>query len=169
MRKPNKTLYLCQAALIAALYVALTFLAKLLGLDSGVIQVRFSEMLCLLPIFTPAAIPGVTLGCFLANLLGGAVILDTIVGPIATLIGALGTYWLRKNKWLAALPPVLSNALIVPFILAYGYGAPDAIPFMMLTVGAGEIISIYVLGMLFVKAAEKPLLKLTRNSPWTAT
>ncbi len=163
MRKPNKTLYLCQAALIAALYVALTFLAKALGLDSGVIQVRFSEALCLLPIFTSAAIPGVTIGCFLANLLGGAVIMDIIVGPIATLIGALGTYWLRRNKWLAALPPVLSNALIVPFILSYGYGVPDAIPFMMLTVGAGEVISIYILGMLFIKLAEKPLQKLSQK------
>lgn len=162
MYKSNKTLYICQAALIAALYVALTFLAKALGLDSNVIQVRFSEALCLLPVFTPAAIPGVTLGCFLANLLGSAVVLDIICGPIATLIGALGTYWLRRNKWLAALPPVLSNALIVPFILAFGYGATEAIPFMMLTVGMGEVLSIYGLGMLLVKVADKPLRRLSK-------
>ncbi len=162
MYKPNKTLYLCQAALIAALYVALTFLAKALGLDSNVIQIRFSEALCLLPIFTSAAIPGVTLGCFLANLLGSAVFLDIIGGPIATLIGALGTYWLRRNKWLAALPPVLSNALIVPFILAFGYGVTEAIPFMMLTVGIGEVISIYGLGMLLATVADRPLRRLSR-------
>ena len=151
MRKHSqRTRYICHAALIAALYVVLTYVAKAFSLDSEVIQVRLSEMLCLLPIFTPAAIPGVTIGCLLANVMTGAVALDIIAGPIATLLGALGTYYLRKNKWLAAFPPVLSNALIVPFILSYGYGVPDAIPFMMLTVGIGEIISIYVLGMLLI-------------------
>ncbi len=156
----NKTLYLCQAAVIAALYVALTFLANLLGLGSGVIQVRFSEMLCLLPIFLPAAIPGVTIGCFLSALLTGAVWLDILVGPVATLIGAVGTYLLRKHVWLAPLPPILSNALIIPFVLAYGYGAEEAIPFMMLTVGLGEVLSIYVLGMLFLRVARRPLQEL---------
>ena len=120
MKQQNKrrTIYLCQAALIAALYVVLTLLAQALGLGSGAIQVRFSEMLCLLPIFLPAAVPGVTVGCFLSALLTGAAWMDILVGPIATLIGAIGTYLLRKNKWLAALPPVLSNALIIPFVLA---------------------------------------------------
>ena len=156
----NRTLYLCQAALIASLYVLLTFLAQMLGMGSGVIQVRFSEALCLLPIVLPSAIPGVTLGCFLANFLTHAAPLDVIVGPIATLIGALGTYLLRKNRWLAALPPVLSNALIIPFVLAYGYGMEETIPFMMLTVGIGEILSIYVLGMVLFYAAEPFLKKL---------
>ncbi|MBE6547235.1 MAG: QueT transporter family protein [Ruminococcaceae bacterium] len=155
----NKTLFLCYGAIIAALYVVLTLLANLLGVGSGVIQVRFSEMLCLLPIFLPAAIPGVTVGCFLSALLTGAVWLDILVGPIATLIGAVGTYLLRKHKWLAPLPPILSNALIIPFVLAYGYGAEEAIPLMMLTVGIGEVLSIYVLGMLFVCSAERYLKK----------
>ena len=141
-----KTLYLTQAACVAALYVVLTLLAQMLGLGSGMIQIRFSEMLCLLPIVMPSAIPGVTLGCFLANLLTGAVWMDVLIGPIATLIGALGTYALRKKPLLASIPPVLSNALIVPFILAYGYGVPDAIPLMMLTVGIGEVLSVCVLG-----------------------
>lgn len=142
-----KTLYLTQAACIAALYVILTLLAQMLGLGSGMIQIRFSEMLCLLPIVMPSAIWGVTLGCFLANLLTGAVWLDVLIGPIATLIGALGTYALRKKPILASIPPVLSNALIVPFILAYGYGLQDAIPLMMLTVAIGEILSICLLGL----------------------
>ncbi len=158
----RRTLYLCQAAMVAALYVLLTLLAQLLGMGSGVIQVRFSEMLCLLPIVLPAAIPGVTIGCFLANLLTGAVWLDILVGPVATLIGALGTYLLRKNRWLASVPPVLSNALIIPFVLAYGYGAEEAIPFMMLTVGIGELLSICVLGMLLFCASEPYLKKLNK-------
>ena len=150
-------MYWCQAAVIAALYVVLTLLANAIGLSSGMIQLRISEILCLLPMLLPSSIFGVTVGCFLANLLTGAVWLDILVGPIATLIGALGTYWLRKYKWLAPLPPVLSNALIVPFVLAYGYGAEEAIPLMMLTVGIGEVLSIYLLGMIFFRAVEKPL------------
>lgn len=153
----GRTLYWCQAAVIAALYVVLTLLANAIGLSSGIIQLRISEILCLLPMLLPSSIFGVTVGCLLANLLTGAVWLDILVGPIATLIGALGTYWLRKYKWLAPLPPVLSNALIVPFVLAYGYGAEEAIPLMMLTVGIGEVLSIYLLGMIFFRAVEKPL------------
>lgn len=147
--------FLCYGAIIAALYVVLTFLARLLGLDSGVIQIRFSEILCLLPMFFPSAIVGVTLGCFLANLLSGAIILDIIIGPIATLIGAFGTYLLRKHKYLATLPPIISNGVIIPFVLAYGYGAKDSIPFMMLTVGFGEFISIFLLGLVLIPIFEK--------------
>lgn len=146
MKRNAKTVFLCQGAIIAALYVVLTYAAKLFGLDSGVIQVRVSEMLCILPIFTPAAIPGLYLGCLISNLLTGAVWLDIIAGPIATLIGALGTYLLKKYPIVATLPPVAANALIVPFVLAYGYGIEETIPFMMLTVGIGEVISVCVLG-----------------------
>ena len=155
MNQKKRTLYVCQAAVIAALYVILTFLANLLGLASGVIQIRLSEMLCLLPMFMTSAIPGVTIGCLLANLLTGAAPLDILIGPIATLLGALGTYVLRKHRWLAPIPPILSNALIIPFVLAYGYGVEDAIWLMMITVGVGEILSVGVLGMLFVKASER--------------
>lgn len=160
MNQKQRTLYLCQAAVIAALYVILTFLANLMGLASGVIQIRLSEMLCLLPIFLPSAIPGVTIGCLLANLLTGAAALDILIGPIATLIGALGTYALRKHRWFAPIPPVLSNALIIPFVLAYGYGVEDAIWLMMITVGVGEILSVGVLGMIFVKSSERFLKKM---------
>ena len=152
-QRNKRILFLCRGAIVAALYVVLTFLAKLLGLDSGVIQVRFSEMLCILPIFMPASIPGLAVGCFLSNLLVGAHWLDILIGPMATLIGALGTYLLRKVKWLAPLPAVLSNALIIPFVLSYAYGVEDAIPFLMLTVGIGELISVYGLGgMLMISA-----------------
>ena len=145
-RSSERTLFLCEGALIAALYVSLTFLSSLIGLDKGVIQIRFSEMLCVLPVLMPAAIPGLTVGCLLSNLLFGGTLLDIIFGTLATLIGAYGTYLLRKIKWLAPLPAVLSNALIIPFVLAYGYNAQEAIPLMMLTVGAGELISVYGLG-----------------------
>ena len=151
----KKTLFICYAAIIAACYVVLTYVSRIFGLDSGVIQLRLSEMLCILPMFTSAAIPGVTLGCFLANLLTGAVPLDIFVGPVATLLGALGTYALRRFRWLAPLPPVLANALIIPFVLAYGYHVGDAIPFMMLTVGAGEILSVYGAGSLFYLSINK--------------
>ncbi|MBQ9428979.1 MAG: QueT transporter family protein [Clostridia bacterium] len=144
-KSPVKTI--TRAAVIAALYVVLTYLTNLFGLASGVIQVRFSEALCILPMFTVSAIPGLTLGCILANLLTGAVTADVIFGSLATLLGALGSYALRRIKWLAPLPPVLSNAFIVPLVLRYAYGVPDAYWFMVATVGAGELISICGIGM----------------------
>ena len=153
--KRNKTLFLCQAALVAALYVVLTYVAHLFGLDSGVIQLRISEALCLLPILMPAAIPGLYVGCLISNLLMSAVWMDILVGPIATLIGALGTYALRRHLWLALLPPVLANTLLIPPVLAFGYGATESIPFLMLTVGIGEILSIYVLGILLYVAIRR--------------
>ena len=151
----KKTRFITQAALIAALYVVLTYVANSLGLASGAIQVRFSEALTILPFFTPAAIPGLFIGCILINLLTGCALLDIIFGSIATLLGAIGTYVLRKHKWLAPLPPVLSNILIVPFVLAYVYGVPGGIPYLMATVGAGEVISCYVFGMVLLFALNK--------------
>lgn len=162
MERKGRTLFLCQGALIAALYVILTLLSRVLGLDSGAVQVRFSEMLCLLPIYFSAAIPGVTVGCFLANLLSGAVWLDLLIGPVATLIGAVGTRLLRKHPYLAPLPPILANTLLIPLVLAYGYGIEQAIPLMMLTVGLGEVISVYGLGLLMVHVAGGPLERLSR-------
>ena len=158
MKSRKKVLYLCQAAIIAALYAALTVLSSLFGLSSGAIQCRFSEALCVLPYFTPAAIPGVTLGCLISNLtVAGTSRFDIIFGTLATLIGALGTYLLRKvkiGKFLSALPPVVSNTLIIPFVLKYAYNIPDGIGFLMLTVGLGELISAGVLGTLLLLALE---------------
>lgn len=143
----KKTLFLTQAAMIAALYVALTYLANLFGLASGAIQVRISEALTILPFFTPAAIPGLAIGCFLSNLLTGCLPLDILFGSMATLLGAVGTYLLRRHKWLAPVPPILANTLIVPFVLAYVYQLEGGIPYFMLTVGIGEVISCGILGM----------------------
>ena len=148
-----KVNFICQAAMIAALYVVLTYVFS--AFASGVIQVRVSEALTVLPFFTPAAIPGLTIGCVLSNSLTGCVIWDILFGSLATLIGALGSYALRKHQWLVPLPPIIANIIIVPWVLRYAYGAPDAIPFMMVTVGVGEIISCYVLGMLNLLALKK--------------
>lgn len=147
--------FLCHAALIAALYVALTFLAALLGLSSGAIQVRFSEALCVLPAFTSAAVPGLFVGCLLANLLTGCIAPDIIFGSLATLIGAIGAYFLRKNKWLVPLPTVVANTLIIPPILRFAYGAEGSLPYFALTVGIGEILSAYVLGLLLYAVLNK--------------
>lgn len=144
----SKALLVTKAAIVAALYVVLTFVSASIGLSSGVIQLRLSEMLCILPAFTPAAIPGLFVGCIVSNLLTGCMPLDVIFGSLATLIGALGTYFLKKRKWLTPLPPIVSNTIIVPFVLSYVYGFEGSIPFFMLTVGIGEFLSCGVLGML---------------------
>lgn len=137
---------LVSGAMIAAIYVVLTELTA--PISFGPIQFRISEALCILPVFTPAAIPGLFAGCLLANLLGTAVPMDVIFGSLATLIGAYGTYRLRNRGWAACIPPIVSNAVIVPFVLRYAYGTTDLIPFMMLTVGAGEVLAVGVLGNL---------------------
>lgn len=157
-RSPARAL--CQGALIAAMYVALTVLAAQLGLSSGVIQLRLSEALCVMPLFTAAAVPGLAVGCFLANALTGAVALDVVMGAAATLIGALGTYALRRRPLPALLPPILANTVIVPWVLRYGYGVPDAIWYMMLTVGAGEVLSVGVLGFLLYLSLRRRAVRL---------
>ena len=140
----KETGFLVQGALIAALYVALTMMFA--PISFGPVQFRISEALCILPFFTPAAIPGLFLGCLISDLLGTAVIMDVICGSLATLIGAVGSYWLRQHKYLVCLPPILANTLIIPWVLRYAYGSTDLVPFMMLTVGIGEVLAIGVLG-----------------------
>ena len=143
-RTKQNTLYLTRGALIAALYVVLTQLASMMGLSSGVIQLRFSEALCILPIFMPEAIPGLFIGCLISNILAGGVFWDVVFGSIATLIGAFGAYLLRKMPekfmWVATIPTVISNMLIVPPVLMYAYGVTDSFGFLAMTVGIGEII-----------------------------
>ena len=151
--KSKKLVFICQAAVIAALYVVLTYVFS--AFASGVIQVRVSEALTVLPAITPAAIPGLVIGCLLSNTLTGCVLLDIIFGSVATLIGALGSYALRRHTWLVPIPPIVSNMIIVPFVLRFAYGATDAFPFMIATVGAGEIISCYLLGMILYGALKK--------------
>ena len=151
--------YITRGALIAAIYVALTYLSSLLGLSSGVIQFRISEALCLVPIFMPEAILGLTIGCFLSNLLTGCLFWDVLFGSLATLIGALGAYTLRKLPrkliWLSTVPTLLANAIIIPFVLIYAYGISGGYFFFMLTVGIGETVCAGIGGTLLYYSLSK--------------
>ena len=152
--KNRKNAFMTQAAMIAAIYVVLTFVFA--PFSFGQIQVRIAESLTILPLFTPAAIPGLFVGCLIGNILGGGILPDIIFGSLATLIGAFFTYLLRKqNKYLGPVPPIVSNTVIVPFVLHYGYGINLPIPFLMLTIGIGEVISCGVLGMILYFALKK--------------
>ena len=139
-------------AAIAAVYVVLTMAFR--PISFGPVQFRISEALCVLPYFTPAAVPGVFLGCLISNLLGGAAALDVVFGSLATLMGAVGSRLLRKNRYLVSLPPIAANTLIIPWVLKYAYGSGDMVWFMMITVGAGEILAVGILGQLLLGALE---------------
>ena len=159
MKKNSNIMSLVTAAMIAALYVVLSFAINAFGLASGAIQVRVSEALTILPYFTASAIPGLTIGCLLFNLLSGAAILDVIFGTLATLLGAIVSYFLGRaakkiswRKFLVPVPPVLANAFIVPWVLKTAYGLTDAYWYLVATVGIGEIISCGVLGMALMYA-----------------
>ena len=153
--KNKNVSYLTQAAVIVAVYVVLTIVFA--PISFGEIQVRIAEMLTILPIFTPAAIPGLFIGCLIGNITGGAILPDIICGSIATLIGAVGTYALRKQHRAisAILPPILANTLIVPLVLRYAYGVVLPIPFLALTVGIGQIISCGILGNVLAAVLKK--------------
>ncbi len=142
--KLSRPAFITRAAVIAAVYVVLTLVFA--PISYGEVQVRISESLTILPFFTPAAVPGLFIGCLIANITGGAIIWDIIFGSVATLIGAIGTYTLRNNRWLVPLPPIISNTIIVPLVLRFGYGVILPIPLLMLFIAIGEIISCYVLG-----------------------
>ena len=151
MKQTRQTIrFWVQAAAIAAMYIVMTLLTNAFGLANGVIQVRISESLTILPCIMPAAIPGLTVGCLLSNIMTGCIAIDVICGTFATFLGAILTYFLRKFKVLAPLPPILSNTLIIPFVLSYAYHIPGSIPYFMLTVGIGEVISCGVLGYLLL-------------------
>ena len=152
--KKKSILFMTQASMIATIYVVLTIIFAPFGF--GNIQVRIAEALTILPAFTPAAIPGLFIGCIIGNLIGGAVLPDIIFGSLATLIGACFTFLLKnKHPYLAPIPPILSNTLIIPFVLQYAYGLELPIPFMMLTIGIGEILSCGLLGMILYTALAK--------------
>ena len=147
--KSKKTLYLTRGAMIAALYTALTAIAAVFALDKGVIQFRISEALVILPLFMPEAVIGLTVGCLISNLLLSGAIYDIIFGTLATLIGAIGTRLMKKLPkkllFLATLPPILSNSIIIPFVLRYAYQAEGTYWFFFLTVGIGEILTAGIL------------------------
>lgn len=153
--KNKNVLFLTQAAMIAAMYTVLTLFIHAFGLANGAIQVRISEALTILPYFTPAAIPGLFVGCLLTNIITGCALWDILFGSLATLLGAIGTYLLRKVKWITPLPPILANTIIIPFILSYVYGFEGSIAYFMLTVGIGEVISCGVLGLILLFALDK--------------
>lgn len=167
----NKTIqrvrFLCTASLFAALYVALTYVAMAFGLHNGVIQIRFSEALVALAFVTPAAIPGLTVGCVLANLLTGCNIFDVFIGPVATLIGTLGAYYLgrrqgRVAKWICTIPNILANTVVVTLICYFCYTAPSAqtpsvIPFYAVTIFLGEVISSGILGTALLQSSYRLL------------
>ena len=145
MRERNNRLYvLAQGAMIAAIYVVLTILFA--PISFGPVQFRIAEALCILPFFTPAAVPGLFVGCLLSNLLCGAMPLDVVFGSLATLIGAAGSWYVRKHRWFVCVPPILANTVIIPWVLRYAYGSEDLILVAMGTVGVGEILAIGVLG-----------------------
>ncbi len=152
--RQTHVLFVAQAAMIAAIYVVLTVIGA--SFAFGPVQVRLSEALTILPVFTPAGIPGVFLGCLISNIITGALLPDVIFGSLATLIGAVFTWMLRnQSKFLAPLPPIIANAVVVPFVLKYAYMEPFPIPFMMLTVGIGEVVSCGVLGLILYGALNK--------------
>ena len=150
----QKSSFMTHAAMIAAIYVVLTYIFA--PISFGDIQVRIAEALTILPVFTPAAIPGLFVGCLIGNITGGAILPDIIFGSLATLIGAVFTYLLRKkSQFLCVLPPMISNIVIVPWVLKLGYGINLPIPFLMLTIGIGEVISCGVLGLILYYALRK--------------
>ena len=151
--KKRPALYIAQSAAIAALYVVLTLVFA--PISFGAIQVRIAEALTILPMFTSAAIPGLFIGCILANLLGGGIVWDVIFGSLATLIGAALGYVLRRNRWLVPIPAVVSNTIIVPLVLRYGYGLDIPLPLLMVYIAVGEIAGCYVLGELFASVLMK--------------
>ena len=151
--KKNGALYLSQAALIAALYVALTYLSNMLGLW----EIRFSEALCILPYFTAAAVPGLTLGCVLANLLTGCALWDIVFGSLATFIGAYVAHLMRKKSWIfAPWPNIVANTLVIPLILRYVYfDTSRTLPGLFAYMAVSEIVSAGVLGYVLLHALKK--------------
>ena len=148
-----KTRYLTAAAMIAAMYVALSWISELLGLCSGAIQCRISEALCVLPVFTNTAVPGVTIGCLITNLLfGSGNPYDIAFGTLASLIGVLICYAIRKLPYLASIPTILSNAVIIPavLILFFPEMSWSMYPLLALQIGLGEAIACGVFGTLIV-------------------
>lgn len=169
MKKDSKkqVLFIVYAAVIAALYVVLTYFISAFNLASGAIQVRISEALTILPFFTPAAIPGLFVGCLISNLITGCAPWDVVFGSLATLLGAVGTYLISRGlkhsklaAYLAPIPPIVANTIIVPFVLAYVYGMLGSdvlgmqatIPVLMLSIFIGEVLSCGVLGLILLFA-----------------
>lgn len=139
-----KTKPLIQGSVIASIYVVLTFLFA--PISYGVMQVRISEALTILPYFTPVAIPGLFIGCLVANILGPYGVIDMIFGSFATLLSAFLSYRLRSRPLLVPLPPVIINGVVIGGLLHFGYGVPVSLIGCILWVSLGQAISCYGLG-----------------------
>lgn len=151
MERKAHIFFVAQGAMIAAAYVVLTFTFEPISFEE--IQLRVAEALTILPVFTLAAVPGLAIGCLLANTLCGAPLPDVLFGSLATLIGAAGTRKLRnRGPALAVMPPIAANMLMIPFVLRYAYEVPLPIPLMMAIVGLGEAVSCGILGLLLHRA-----------------
>ena len=169
----NKSAYVTQGALTVALYVVLTIISNFFGLASGIVQVRLSEALTILPVFIPAAVPGLVVGCIISNVITGCAAYDVIFGALATLIGAHGTQMLwklcsgrldgRLSRLLAVIPPIASNTLIVPWILSKVYDFEGSILYFTATVFLGELISAGIGGQLLAKTLEPYREKLMKS------
>lgn len=158
MENNTKSVYIAKAAVIAAIYIVLTYVSYMLGISS---VLRLSEVMCFLPMFSVTAIPGLFVGCLLANILTGEAIWSAFVGSLATLIGAIGTYRLRnKSVIVALLPPVIANTVIVPILMRYVYGLNGTLLIFILSVGIGEILSCEVLGGALSKELKKRKFKM---------
>ncbi|MDD4565280.1 MAG: QueT transporter family protein [Eubacteriales bacterium] len=140
----RNTKYLLQAAVIAAAYSALTIV--LMPFSYGIMQVRVSEALTILPYYTPAAIPGLFVGCLVSNMISPYGILDMVLGSGATLIAAVGSYLLRKKSFLVPLPPVIANGIVIGSMLYYAYAVPMPLFACILWVALGELIACYGIG-----------------------
>ena len=149
--KDTKTL--ARGAIIAALYAVLTLLLQ--PLSYGEVQIRFSEALTLLPILMPEAVPALAVGCLLANVLGGCMLVDIVFGTLATLLAAICTRRLRERFWLAALMPVLFNGVIVGAVVHYCYAPMIALPLCMLSVAAGEAVACLVVGPVLLRVLRR--------------
>ena len=145
--------YFAKAAIIAALYAVLTLAFS--PLSYGVMQVRFSEALTVLAMYSSAAVPGLTVGCLIANLLGPNGIWDVVLGTLATFIGVSGMYFLRRKKYLSPMINVIVNGLIIGLMLRYIYEVPVSAPLCIFWVALGELLSCYVLGVPLIKLLDK--------------
>ncbi len=154
MTQHNKTVYnVAYGAVIAAVYVALTGVFQ--PISFGPVQFRISEALCILPYFTPAAVPGLFVGCLIANILFSGAPLDIVFGSLATLLGAMGSLRLRRHRWLVCIPPILANTAIIPWVIRFSGGSEDMLLLSAGTVGIGEILAVGVLGNVLLLALER--------------
>ena len=174
-KQSNRTRYLCQAAMVAALYFLLTWLSAILGLDSKTPQCRLGEALAVLPLFMPSAVPGLGIGCLIANIYFSPLPADWIFGTLATLLGAIvcrliGRVWHSysfSNLVVATLPNAVANTVIVPFILQYAYGVPEGYWLLLTSVGLGEVVSGVVFGTILALAIPQIIKrKLSSGGVW---